>query len=86
MKKPLTFVISRNGLLVLALADVSTADAERWAEEGCQVFRVAVDGVRWAVNHVNSGRVMSFADEPDTPNRAVFDVERALLPPPKEGE
>ena len=62
MKKPLTIVIRRNGLLVLASSDVSTADAERWVEEGFQVFRIAVAGDRWAFNHVGSGRVMSDAD------------------------
>lgn len=60
-------VIRRNGLLHLALTGAqimgdAAAAAKSWADEGFHVFLVGVGGEQWAVNHANSGRLMSSGD------------------------
>lgn len=63
MQRVVTVVLNPDGSLRLASEGVSTGDAERWAEDGKQVFRLAT-GRRgqWAVNHVNSGAVLTDKD------------------------
>lgn len=55
-----TLVLKFDGRLHLAREDMSVADAARWAAEGFHVFRLAVDARgRWAMNHVNTGKLVT---------------------------
>lgn len=58
MEKVVTLVLRRDGRHHITLEKCSIEDAQRWAEEGYEVFRLAVLGKQWAVNHVNSGKVV----------------------------
>lgn len=57
-----TVVLRRDGRLHLAREGLPRADAERWAEEGYHVFVLAARGAKWAVNHVNSGGILTDAE------------------------
>lgn len=62
MAQPLvtTLVFKPNGGQLHLARALSVADAERWAEEGYQVFRLVVGPRgRWAMNHVNTGKVVT---------------------------
>jgi len=59
MNGVVTVVLRRDGLHHLTLPACSREDAERWAQEGYHVFFVAASGRRWAMNHVNSGSIMT---------------------------
>lgn len=61
MANVVTIILNANGSLHLASDKIGVEDAERWAEEGKVVFRVAALRSRWAVNHVNSGTVVDDA-------------------------
>lgn len=71
----ITLILHSSGALHLASDKISTADAERWVEEGKTVFRLVASKGRWVVNHVNTGRVISdAAQSPDA------DATPALVP------
>lgn len=73
MSNVVTLVLNISGSLHLASDKISTSDAERWAAEGKIVFRLAVERGCWAVNHVNSGKVVGDAYAPgDPPSPAVL--------------
>lgn len=64
MAKVVTVVLKRDGSLHVASDKISLADAERWAEEGHPVFRIATQAGRWAINQLPSGKI--FTDESDS--------------------
>jgi hypothetical protein len=57
MTAVVTVVLDPSGALRLASDKISTADAERWVEEGKLVFRLVARRDRWALNFVNAGQV-----------------------------
>lgn len=59
MVKIITVVLKRNGSHHITSDTMSTPDAERWADEGFNVFRIAAVNDRWALNHVNTGKVLT---------------------------
>lgn len=61
MAKVVTVVLKRDGSLHVASDRINLADAERWADEGHSVFRIATLRQRWAVNQLPSGKI--FTDE-----------------------
>lgn len=64
MEKVVTVILHRDGRHHLTLMSCSREDAERWADEGYQVFLIVARGERWAMNHINSGKLFSHADSP----------------------
>ncbi len=61
MAKVVTVVLKRDGSLHMASDRVTLADAERWAEEGHPVFRIATAQHRWAINQLPSGKIFTDA-------------------------
>jgi hypothetical protein len=58
MNRVITVVLRRDGRHQHTI-ECSLEDAQRWADEGYTVFRFAARDERWAVNHVNSGKVVT---------------------------
>lgn len=56
-QKATTVIFKRDGRHAHTL-QCTPADAARWAEEN-EVFMIVVRGGRWAVNHVNSGKIIT---------------------------
>lgn len=52
-----TVILERDGKFHAVLNHCSIEDAERWVEHGYLVFRIGIDGRKWAVNFVNEGKV-----------------------------
>jgi hypothetical protein len=65
MLKIVTVVLKRDGSFHLASDSMPTSDAERWADEGYNVFRIVAVKDRWVMNHINSGKIVN-CDSPST--------------------
>lgn len=60
-----TLVLTKTGRHHLTIENMSTEDAERWAEEGYHVFRAVIVDKQWAMNHVNSGQILTSEQKAD---------------------
>ena len=86
MAKVVTVVLKRDGSFHMASEKVSLADAERWADEGFQVYRIATLGMRWAVNQLPSGKIFTDDMIPPQVNEETNRTFSTLLLINKEGE
>lgn len=65
MEKFVTVILHKDGRHHLTLTKCSRADAERWAGEGYHVFLIAAASSKlWAVNHINSGALLTSETTP----------------------